>query len=78
MAKRWQNIAKDLIDELIDRKYPTSVIDAVRGAMLLNPDKTVEIDHAVRECTTPREVVRSVQIYYRMESRKKPRMGEQK
>jgi hypothetical protein len=70
MAKRWQDIAKDLIDELIDRKYPTSVIDAVRGAMLLNPDKTVEIDHAVRECTTPREVVRSVQIYYRLVSRK--------
>ena len=64
MSVRWQDTAKRLIDEMINRKYPMSVVNTARGAMLLNPEKTDEIDQKVRACQTPREVVKAMQMYY--------------
>ena len=63
MTMRWQDIAKQLIDEMLNRKYPESVIETVRGAMLLKPSKTKEIAEKVKNCKTPKEAVKAVQMY---------------
>ena len=61
---RWQDTAKRLIDDMIDRKnFPDDVVETVRGAILTNPHKTEEIAKAVKACKTPKEAIKAVQPY---------------
>ena len=65
MTKRWQDIAKETVDEMRSRKYPQSVIETVVGAMDTMPSAAREIADAVMKTTTPREAVKAVQPYLR-------------
>ena len=61
---RWQDKAKKLIDVMLDQKnFPYDVVETVRGAILINPQKTDEIDRVVRACNTPKEAIKAVQPY---------------
>ncbi len=61
----WQDTVKDLIDIMISRDYPESVMETVTGAIEFYPKKAGKIRDKIIICKNAKEAVKAVQPYLR-------------